>query len=308
MKSMAKFENQARIAIVGLGTLGCLAAGHVAKFSLKKLTLIDRDIVEKHNLAKQLLYSSTDLSKPKALAASEHLAEINPRCKSLPIVADLTSGNIHILEGHDLILDCTDNLETRFLINDYCRKNKIPWIYSAAAGRIGTAMSILPGGPCLECALGRPSNAETCETLGIMFQAAMITSAYQASEAEKIVSNGKASTDMVRFNLKSNDLLRIKVNFRKGCNACSGKYDYLSGKATTRAVKLCSRNTFQIHGKLSPAKFNAIKKALSRKKGFRDFGQCISFGHLTLFRNGRALVSARDEKHARSLYSRFVGN
>ena len=161
------------VAIVGLGALGSVSSELLARAGIGKLILIDRDIVELSNLQRQGLFDESDAGKPKSLSAKEKLAEINSEIKIDFFIDDLNFNNIEKLipiKNIGLILDCIDNLETRFLINDYCMKNKIPFIYSSAIGTKGYVFNIIPDkdSPCLRCFLQEAAKLDTCETAGVL--------------------------------------------------------------------------------------------------------------------------------------------
>ena len=303
-KKLAK----SKITIIGLGALGTVTSDLLARAGVGHITLIDRDIIELNNLQRQLLYDENDIGKPKAIVAYEKLSKINSEISIKSHATDLNFENISLLKKTDIVLDCTDNLETRFLINDFCKKNRIPWIYAAAIRWTGTIYNILPNGPCLKCILGNARSEETCETAGIINSVSAAVSAIQANEAIKILLNLPHEKDMLRFNLQTNNLMKIKIQKNKSCPTCRGEYEYLNGKKGSKIIKLCGKNQYQISGKITPSRFNHIKKQLSKLGKILDYGQCIHFKNITLFRDGRALINAKNEAEAKSLYSRFVGN
>ena len=182
------------VAVVGIGALGSNSAELLARAGIGSLILIDRDVVELSNLQRQRLFDENDVGKPKALAAKEHLAKINSEIKIEFLIDDLNFENIGKIFNRkpDLILDCTDNLETRFLINDFSVKNEIPFIYSSAVGSKGYVFDIIPGKtPCLRCFLKEAAQLDTCETAGVLNAITSLISTMQASEAIKILLNKK---------------------------------------------------------------------------------------------------------------------
>src|ERR1041385_6094275 len=123
--------------VVGCGALGSFHAAALARAGVGALTILDRDYVEPSNLHRQWLFEESDAAEglPKDVAAARRLARINSSIPVRPLVADLTPGNIdELLDGARVILDGTDNFETRFLLNDYGVSRGIPWIYGAAVG------------------------------------------------------------------------------------------------------------------------------------------------------------------------------
>jgi len=313
-KKGQKKLGKSTVAIVGLGALGSNSAELLARAGIGQLILIDRDVVELSNLQRQSLFDENDVGKPKALAAKEHLNKINSEIKIDFFIDDLNFENINkLLENKtDLILDCTDNLETRFLINDFCIKNSIPFIYSSAVGSKGYVFDIFPGKtPCLRCFLKEARALDTCETAGVLNTITNLVSSIQANEAIKILLKKDYEKYLLFFDVWKNDLLKIKVNKNKNCICCAKNYfEYLTGKKSSKAIKLCGDNIYQIKTKsINKNQFNELKNRLKKIGKITDYGYCINFyNKITIFNDGRALIKAKDEKEAKSLYSKFVGN
>ena len=303
-------------AIVGLGALGSVSAELLARAGIGKLILIDRDIVELSNLQRQSLYDENDVRKPKAMAAKEKLNKINSDVEVDIFIDDLNYSNISKLiniKNVDLILDCTDNLETRFLINDFSAKNKIPFIYSSALGSKGYVFDIVPGknNPCLRCFLKDAAQLDTCETSGVLNTITHLIPSIQVNEAIKILLNKDYEKNLLFFDVWKNELMKIKVNKNKNCECCvKNNFEYLSWKKSSKIIKMCGNNIFQIKNKLIDKKeFNDLKIKLKKIGKVVDFYYCINFENkITIFQEGRALIKAKDEKEAKSLYSKFVGN
>ena len=341
-KGQKKLRKSA-VAVVGLGALGSVSAELLARAGIGKLVLIDRDIVELSNLQRQTLFDESDVGKPKALAAKEKLNKINNEVEFDIFVDDLNFENINkILNGKinlildctdnletrflindfsiknikntaDLILDCTDNLETRFLINDFCIKNKIPFIYSSAVGSKGYVFDVVPDKTaCLRCFLKEASQLDTCETAGVLSTITNLISSIQVNEAIKIILNkNNIEKNLLFFDIWKNELLKIKINKSKNCICCvKHNFEHLSGKKSSRIVKLCGDNIYQIKTKsIDQKQFNNLKNKLKKIGKIVDFDYCINFDKkITIFNDGRALIKAKDEKEAKSLYSKFVGN
>ena len=322
------------VAVVGLGALGSVSAQLLARAGVGKLILIDRDIVELSNLQRQSLFDESNIGKPKSFVAKEHLTKINSEVKIDFFIDDLNFENIgKIFNGKNkinLILDCTDNLETRFLINDFSVKNKIPFIYSSAVGSKGYVFSIIPKKtPCLRCFLKEATQLDTCETVGVLNTITNLISSIQVNEALKILLNKNFEKNLLFFDVWKNELSKIKVNKNKDCACCAkNNFEYLNGKKSSRIVKLCGDNIYQIKIKTIDTRenqrfsvprnfekisrenqFNNLKNKLKKIGKVIDFGYCINFDNkMTIFNDGRTLIKAKDEKEAKSLYSRFVGN
>ena len=304
------------VAVIGLGALGSAAAELLARAGIGKLILIDRDIIELSNLQRQSLYDESDIGKPKALAAKEKLNNINSEVNVDILADDLNHDNIMKavdVKAIDLILDCTDNLETRFLINDFSVKNRIPFIYSSAVGSKGYVFDAVPGNnnPCLRCFLKEAAQLDTCETTGVLNTITHLIPSIQVSEAIKLLLNKEYEKSLLFFDLWKNELMKIKVNKNKNCECCAkNNFEYLSGKKASKTIKMCGNDIFQIKNKSTDKKeFNDLKNKLRRIGKVIDFDYCINFNNvITIFQDGRALIKAKGEKEAKSAYSKFVGN
>lgn len=322
------------VAIVGLGALGSASANLLVRAGVGKLILIDRDIVELSNLQRQALFNENDIGKPKASQAKKHLGKINNEVEITAIIDDLNFENIVKIfskgKNFDLILDCTDNMETRFLLNDFCVKNRTPFIYSSAVGSKGYIFNIIPNknNACLRCFLKEATQLDTCETLGVLNTITNLISSLQVNEAIKILlKKGKVNaservkneltrsqlpeTKLLFFDIWKNELLKIKVNRNKNCICCANAvFEYLVGKKPSPLVKLCGDGFFQIRGKpMNKIQFYDLKNKLKKIGRIADFFYCFNFDNkITIFKNGRALIKAKDENEAKSVYSKFVGN
>ncbi len=320
-------EGQARLAassatIVGCGALGTVQAGLLARAGIGTLRLIDRDYVEESNLQRQVLYTESDAEAglPKAEAARRHLLEANSGVVIEAFVSDLNPANVEeLLGGVDVVLDATDNFETRLLINDFCVRDGIPWIYGAAVGAYGIAMPILPGlSACFRCIYPEPpSGAQpTCETSGVMGPVTSLIASIQAMEALKILA-GKA--DQVRrkiftANLWNGPVREVSMPGRDAdCPACGRReFPYLEGLRRA-PVSLCGRNAVQIHERRRPVDLAALARQLELvgKVRVNEFALRLVDGEyeITVFADGRAIIKGtQDVGVARSLYSRYVGN
>ena len=202
-KAHQRLEKSA-VAIVGLGALGSVSAELLTRAGVERLILIDRDIVELDNLQRQGLFDERDIGKPKAEQAKLKLEKINSEIRLEAYFENLDSSTVNLLKG-DLVLDCTDNLETRFLINDYCIKNKKPWIFASALGLAGFVFVIKPGGPCLSC-IFKEASLETCETAGVLNTITTLVGAVQTNEAIKVLTGKGAERDLLLVTLKKNSI------------------------------------------------------------------------------------------------------
>ncbi|HEX4998680.1 MAG TPA: ThiF family adenylyltransferase [Terriglobia bacterium] len=313
-----------RVAIIGLGALGSVAADQMARAGVGYLRLVDRDFVELSNLQRQSLYDEDDVraNLPKAVAAQRRLARINSSVRIEAVVDDVNATTVEdIIDGVDLVLDGLDNFETRFTLNDACAKRSCPWIYAAAVGSSGVEMPILPGRtPCLRCFvenLPAPGSSPTCDTAGVIAPITHVIASIQVADALRILSGQLEPRDirLVSYDAWSGAFRRIDGGApSKDCPVCAGgRYDYLAATAL-RAVTLCGRNAVQLIPSVkADLDFLSISRAVSAfgPVEFNDFLlQCTAEPYrLTLFKDGRAIVRGTEEAAlARSLYSKMIGS
>jgi adenylyltransferase/sulfurtransferase len=311
-----------RVALVGCGATGSALASLLARAGVGTLRIIDRDYVEPSNLQRQSLFDEADAAEalPKAIAAARQISAFNSQIVIEPQVSDLVPANIEtLLEGMQLVLDGTDNFETRYLINDFAVKTSLPWIYTAAVGSYGVTMNVLPGkAACLACLFpDQPRGAfETCETAGILNSAVNLAAAIAATEAIKLLVG---AGQQVRRTLLSFDVWRnqrAEVNAaspRPGCRVC-GEHDFLHLAGEGRPhITLCGRNSVQIHERHRPVDFLEVSARLQPHGPVRHNDFVLKFWpqpyEMTLFPDGRAIIKGTtDTAVARSLYARYVGS
>jgi adenylyltransferase/sulfurtransferase len=311
-----------RVAIVGCGATGSALASLLARAGVGTLRVIDRDYVEPSNLQRQGLFDEADAAEslPKAMAAARKIAAFNSEIAVEPHVADLTPANIEqLLDGFPLILDGTDNFETRYLINDYAVRNGVPWIYAAAVGSYGVTMNVLPSETaCLACVFPESPRGmvETCDTSGILNSAVNLIASIAATEALKLLVDAR---QQVRRTLLSQDVWwndRAEVacgHPRPDCRCCGERdFPYLAGEGRPH-ITLCGRNSVQIHERQRPIDFGEMEKRLQPHGTVRCNEFVLKFWHepyeMTLFPDGRAIIKGTtDTGVARSLYARFVGS
>jgi molybdopterin-synthase adenylyltransferase len=309
------------VAVVGCGATGAAAAALLARAGVGALTLIDRDFVEESNLQRQVLFDEADAREafPKAEAARRKIAEFNSQIEVRAHVVDLTPSNIRSLLGEAaIILDATDNFETRYLLNDYAVEQGRPWIYAAAVGAYAATMNILPGETaCLACLFPEPPGGmvDTCDTAGILNTAVNFAASVEVTEALKFLVGAK---DQMRRTLLGRDLWtndQAEINAatpRAQCTVC-GKRDFVHLRGEDRPqVTLCGRNSVQIHEHRRPIDFAEMKRRLEPhgKVNFNRLLLRFERGNytMTLFADGRALIQGTtDVTIARSLYARFIG-
>jgi len=312
----------ARVAIVGCGATGSATASLLARSGVGTIRIIDRDYVEPSNLQRQTLFDETDAkeSLPKAIAAARRIAAFNSEIVVEPRVADLTPDNIEVLlEGVSLVLDGTDNFETRYLVNDYAVSKTIPWIYAAAVGSYGVTLNILPGATaCLACVFpdSPQGTFETCETAGILNSAVNLVASISASEALKFLVGAvdKLRRTLLSFDVWSNERAEVaSARPRAGCRAC-GERDFIHLAGSGRPhITLCGRNSVQIHERHRPVDFAEMNDRLKPHGTVRHNDFVLKFWHepyeMTLFPDGRAIIKGTtDTAVARSLYARYIGS
>jgi adenylyltransferase/sulfurtransferase len=325
------------VAVVGVGALGSVSANLLARAGAGRLLLIDRDFLELNNLQRQVLFDEEDLREnlPKAVAAQRKLQKINSEIKIEAEPSDLNPETIdELLEGIDLVIDGTDNFETRFLLNDFSLREKIPWIYGAAVGTEGLTYVVLPGeGPCLRClfeAAPKPGEFQTCDTAGILAPVAHAVASFQVMEALKILVGKKDEVDrrLWKIDLWKKEFRPVDVGAgfprlargrgnRAPTNRCSGcekgEYSSLTRGRASRTVTLCGRNAVQIlcggssrvnfqnlAGKLAP--LGAVK--------YNDYLLKASIApfEITVFQNGRTIIQGtEDTGQAKSVYAKYIG-
>jgi molybdopterin/thiamine biosynthesis adenylyltransferase len=312
---------QAKVAVVGCGAIGASVCTLLSRAGIGTLRIIDRDYVEISNLQRQILFDEEDArqSLPKADAAATKLSGINSDVKLEAYAKDLTPETAYLLFGADVVLDCTDNFETRYLINDFAIKHGIAWIYAAAVGSYAVSMNILPGETaCLACMFAEPPRGTfaTCETAGILNSAANLVASVQVSEALKLLVGARQQLrrSLLSMDVWTNDRSEISTaKPRADCRVCQQKvFEYLEGKARPQ-ITLCGRNSVQIHERNRPVDFPEMSSRLSPHGQVRYNDMILKFWRdayeMTLFRDGRAIIKGTtDPAVARSLYARFVGS
>ena len=311
----------ARVLVVGCGALGSSLAETLVRAGVGSLTVVDRDFVEETNLQRQSLFDEQDAAEglPKAVAAQRRLRRVNSTVTVRGIVADVASENARsLVEGQDLVLDGTDNFETRFLLNDVCVQAGVPWVYGACVGSHGLALLVRPGRtPCLRCLLGElpPAGSQpTCDTVGIVSPIVHVVAGVQAAEALKLLAGrteallpGLVSVDVWTGAFDVLDL-RGRAASCPGCT--EGRFEPIEAAATV----LCGRNAVQIrsnHGTVMDLRALAARLGAVGDVTVNEY--LVRFTkdgtEIVVFQDGRALVKGvADVAQARSLYARYVGS
>src|SRR6267378_4471030 len=314
--------SQSRVVVVGCGATGSAVASLLARSGVGTLRILDRDYVEPSNLQRQSLFDEADAreSLPKAIAAARQIARFNSQIVVEPHVADLTPANVEVLLGGvDLILDGTDNFETRYLINDYAVKNSVAWIYAAGVGSYVATLNVLPGETaCLACVFPDSPRGmvETCETAGILNSAVNLVASIAATEALKFLVGARSKMRRTLLSSDVWDTERAEVGAaqpRPGCRACGERdFIHLAGEGRPH-ITLCGRNSVQIHEQQRPVDFTEMTTRLRPHGTVRHNEFVLKFWHepyeMTLFPDGRAIIKGTtDTAIARSLYARYVGS
>ena len=323
--------------LVGCGALGTALANLLVRAGLGKLRIVDRDFVEPSNLQRQTLFEESDAREalPKAVAAERRLRAINSGITVEGIIADVGPKNAEdLLRGFPLILDGTDNFETRFLLNDAAIHLGVPWIYAAVVASYGVTLTVRPGqSACLACALesGAPSGAstgnedgsqaaatgaeDTCDTVGVLGAAAGVVASIEAAEAIKLLVGKMDSLGgrLVSFDVWSGRYQSVRVARNPECRACVQRdFRYLEGDAQPH-LTMCGRDSVQIHERRRQLDLPALGRRLAPTVAeVRENGFLLRFRvppyEMTVFADGRAIIKGtRDTSVARSLYARYIG-
>jgi molybdopterin/thiamine biosynthesis adenylyltransferase len=311
------------VTIVGCGALGTGLASNLARAGVGRIVIADRDYIELNNLQRQILFDEEDIARglPKAIAAAEKLRRINSEITIEPLVEDINADGIEALvQESDLVLDATDNFETRYLLNDTCIKYGRPWIYSGVIASYGVTMNILPGDTaCLRCVfpeMPMPGTTPTCDTAGVLNGIVGVITGIAATEAIKILlKSERISRDMFWIDVWENTSERIELPRSLDCPACGKhQYEFLDALSGSSSTSLCGRNAVQVRNGRRGVSLNLAELAERlRPVGevrYNDF--LLRFAvdpyELTVFPDARAIIKGTDDEQvARSVYARYIG-
>lgn len=308
------------VLVLGLGALGSVSSTLLTRAGVGNLLLVDRDIVELNNLQRQLLFSEEDVGEAKAAVAAEKLRKTNSEIGIEGLAIDLNYRNIEKLVAEvDVVVDGTDNMETRFLVNDFCVKNDIPFIYGGTIATYGMTLNVIPNkGPCLRCLFPQmpvPGTLPTCDTFGILNTVPTIIASIQSTEAIKLLLGVEPRKTLLIYDPWHNDEQDIAMTRNENCSCCAKKeYDFLEAKRRDVVVALCGRDVCSVTppegAKVSFEDLEErLKKVGKTKSGMVTLSVKVDSYEIILFKDGRALVKGTgDESKARSLYSRYVGH
>jgi molybdopterin/thiamine biosynthesis adenylyltransferase len=309
--------------IVGCGAIGAAAAGLLVRAGVGRTRILDRDFVEPSNLQRQTLFDEDDAraALPKAVAAERKLRAINSSVVVEGLVADLNPRNAsELLSSFDLILDGTDNFETRFLVNDFAVQSATPWIYAAAVASYGVTMTVRPGlTPCLACLLESSTNGhgieETCDTVGVLGPIVNLIASLEVGEALKLLAGREQALHgrLISCDVWTGHFQSVRVSQNPTCRACSRRdFTYLQGQAQPH-ITLCGRDSVQIHERGRTLDLEALQQRLAATvSNVRHNEFLLSFRvdpyQMTVFADGRAILKGtKDPAVARSLYARYIG-
>jgi len=308
--------------LVGCGAIGAATAQLLVRAGIGGLRILDRDFVETSNLQRQTLFDEADAAQmlPKAAAAEQKLRAINSAVQVEGLIADLSSRNAaELLGGFPLILDGTDNFETRFLINDFAVKTDRPWIYAAAVASYGVTLTIRPGQtPCLSCLLEASNGAgleETCDTVGVLGSIVNLIASLEACEAMKILAGRSEALHgrLLSCDVWSGRFQSIRAERNPGCRTCARReFPYLEGQAQPH-ITMCGRDSVQIHERGRALDLKALQERLRPTfNDVRQNGFLLRFRippyEMTVFSDGRAILKGtKDPAVARSLYAKYIG-
>ena len=334
------------VLLLGCGALGSVVANLLSRAGVGHLVIVDRDIVEETNLQRQLLFDERDAADglPKAEAARRRIAAINSSIRVTAIVDNIEHSNIaRYANGVDLLIDGLDNLETRYLANDYAVRAGVPYVYGGAVGSVGMVFPILPhhagdvpwrsadgadySTPCFRCLFSEappPGTTATCDTTGVFGSLTTIVAGFQVTEALKILTRNydKVSRKLLQVDVWSNDICQFDVAATRDgtdCPCCKGgRFDYLDGAAGSAASVLCGRDAVQLRPRAESAAidFDALASRLAPHAAVtaNEFllRAQLTDGEapyeITLFPNGRAIIKGTQTPDvARGIYSKYIG-
>jgi adenylyltransferase/sulfurtransferase len=311
----------ARVTVIGCGALGSNIAALLVRAGIGHVRIVDRDLIEYHNLQRQVLFDEEDIKAelPKAVAAARHLRKMNSNVEVEGIVADVNYTNIEgWCSGADVILDGLDNIETRFLINDVSLKLGIPWVYGGAIMTTGMTLTIVPGEtPCFRCfshTVPAPGSMPTCETVGILGTVPAIIGALQATEAIKLLVNrDQINRDLLVIDVWQGTFDRLKFNRYPECPACQGRYEFLEASFDLKVTSLCgqSRSAQVVDTRAGRIDLEALAARLPANAKVNRTEYMLSFvageHEINVFPDGRVIVKGTtDESLARDLYLKLV--
>jgi adenylyltransferase/sulfurtransferase len=314
-----KMLGKSRAVVIGCGALGTYALSFLVRAGVGQISVVDRDIIDISNLQRQALFGEDDVGRPKAKVAEESLKRINSDVTIHGIVADVTHANVqNLIKDATVVLDATDNMDTRFLVNDACVKLGIPWIYAGAVGVTGMVMPIVHDGPCLRCvfpSLPQPGQLPTCDTVGIINTLPSMVASLEVTEAFKIMEGKEPNRELMVLDIWQGELQKIKVKKNPGCDCCGKRnFPYLQAKERKLVASLCGRNAVQIIP-VKPLRggLGDLRRQLSKSGSSNIVDGVLKFSakgvDITVFPDGRTIVGGTtDLSRAKTIFSKYVGD
>ncbi len=291
---------ESKVLLVGVGAIGSWSALLLGSLGVGKVIIADRDLVDESNLAHQPIYTLEDVGMPKASCAAQRLKKLFPKTKWTALDCDIDK-DILAKVNADLILDCTDNMPARHIINEWCVLNKKKWVYSAAVGVSGMVHAFLDGRPCFACAFSTSSGEDTCQTRGILNSLAATIASAQISEAVKALTGKPTDNTIIRINSWSHELEKIKFSRKKDCIVCvQKKFENLNSK-DNKYISFCGGGVYQTRTSKQRA-LGLIRHASKR------FAGGFTIGKLVVFNDGRVLIKAKNEKEAKANLHKYLPN
>lgn len=321
-KSGQESLQNAHVLIIGAGALGSASSEMLARAGVGNITIVDRDYVEWSNLQRQQLYTEDDATNklPKAIAAKNRLEQINSEISIYSLIMDINATNIEeLIKGKSVILDATDNFETRMIVNDAAVKHGIPFLFGACVASYGLTFSVIPGKtPCLNCLMTHlPLDGITCDTVGVISPIVQMVTAHQVTHALQLLTGHELVPIIQSFDIWKNE--HAEINFSKlkdkNCPTCGEHptYPYLAFENQTKADILCGRDAIQIRPATSLSfSLNRLAEDLSGVVSSVMVNpyllSCSIEEHrMVLFKDGRAIIHGTHEtSRARAIYNRVI--
>lgn len=310
----------ANVLVIGAGALGSSIAEMLVRAGIGEITIVDRDYVEWSNLQRQQLYTEEDAKNkiPKAIAAKNRLLQLNSSITINSFITDINARNIEdFVKNQTILIDATDNFETRMIVNDAAIKYGIPFIFGACVASYGITFPIIPGKtPCLHCLLEHiPTLHDTCDTIGVISPIVQIIAAFQVTSVLKLITGTEVLPILQSFDIWKNEKSEInigKLKF-KNCPTCGVHpiFPYLQSDTEMKTDILCGRDAIQLRN-LAPLTLENLSKKLV---GFVSdlivnpyLLSCSLEKHrIVLFKDGRAIIHGTNQpSEAMSIYNKII--
>lgn len=309
----------AKVTVIGCGALGTHSLSLLARAGVGDITVVDRDVVDLSNLQRQTLFCEEDVGRPKARVAEERLRRVNSEIDITGLVKDVNHTNVEkLVRGSAVVVDATDNMDTRFLVNDACTKLRVPWVYGGAVGTTGMAMVVTADGPCLRCVfpkLPAPGDLPTCDTVGITNTLPGVVAATQVTEAFKLIMGKEHVRELMVMDAWGHDIDKVRVTRNPDCQCCGRReFEHLAARNRKLVVTLCGRDAVQIvRSRPARTDLRGLERRLSRLGSVTLRDDVLRFeaedAELTVFPDGRTVVhGTSDVSRAKTVFSRYIGD